>query len=877
MSNYEEKAMRLIARERVLTAGGGSPPPRTIEKTIEFINSNHLFGNSLVRAYLVESAAKKPNNYLISTKLAEAVRWMIQADHAADSLEVYKNIVYLKEPEIWYGNNLGAANILSKTLFSELFVEPGFVLDHLQTWGTTLVELLDALLLSAQKKQWATDSSKIGATSETPHKPLSEQNPFLPRYDDSIANYEFVSNRYAPHRLLAASLGKALLVATTRAEPTGFASLANQLLAIKWSLAALLPLQALYDSLRETGTRTWQVAEAARLLSLQSIEAMSSLTTWRRLLRTAMHGSIPEELRAPIVENVRANAPNESVKLLELSDVRDWSDLTAAEQRSIAEYQSKYLLSSAIDPRERPKIVSSSWSAMDSSLTRLWSIQDQQPLIALLDSWRPERNKDWPDEERKAELFPRLDALDQLLNQDAASEIAWRWHFVYWAEKCLVQLRHHLAHRGKDLQATLSRVDYLEMLTRHFPRWQIVAGWALEGIQTPILDEHVNANTSTRAWGATDPIFVSLTFLDELLAIEDGEPFDQFRAEFGIALAKVWPNWPRYTRSVALVIVRDYYWHRLAQLSAHIDELWTNETDPNLLIRCMDFVLARRGVAANLRTLVERLAAIQTADELVARIGEVVGDGLLRWRGDKEALSELEPVAALGDDVMVNPTVLGKHVVAFIRGLTWGALHRIQSTASLTQRHADHWTPLAVRALELAQQFCSAEDRLEGILQAITSVLESTWPNDIRANLYDRLVEPFEKVLRSAELGDFSWLHYLLCRELEGKIDANQSDGGYTPQKHVPLAARDEVLVRLCRASAERVLEWSRMGATTNDGGWWTSLVGQDTAEMIRLVYSRGRDRAFLQRSLPAVVDLLHGAGRIELSTELRLMLRRGA
>jgi len=160
-------------------------------------------------------------------------------------------------------------------------------------------------------------------------------------------------------------------------------------------------------------------------------------------------------------------------------------------------------------------------------------------------------------------------------------------------------------------------------------------------------------------------------------------------------------------------------------------------------------------------------------------------------------------------------------------------------------------------------------------IQAMMSVLESRWPDNLRTELYTRLLPTFERLLGEASLGDYSWLHYQLGRELEGTIDGNEALGGQGQNAKLPLAPQDEALVRLCRASAERVKTWAGDGTTTSDMGWISALKGRDTATLIRQVYRFGRDKSYLQRNLPPVIDILGEAGYHDIAAELRLMLRR--
>jgi len=264
------------------------------------------------------------------------------------------------------------------------------------------------------------------------------------------------------------------------------------------------------------------------------------------------------------------------------------------------------------------------------------------------------------------------------------------------------------------------------------------------------------------------------------------------------------------------------------------------------------------------------------ANELASRLGNVIGDATVRARGERGTHPDLAPVAALGDEVVNRPDQLGTYASDAVQGIVWGAYERIRTLDHLDLDLANCWGDLAERVMDVALNLSGGEDRLESTIQALMSVLECRWPNELRASLYSRLLPVLERLLREATLGDFAWLHYQLGRELEGKIDGNEAIQGQSQRELLPLAPTDEVLVRLCHASAERVRTWAREGTITDDMGWISALKGRDTANLITQVFRFGRDKGYLQRSLPPAIDILGDAGYPELAGELRLVLRRG-
>src|SRR5205807_4061178 len=206
-------------------------------------------------------------------------------------------------------------------------------------------------------------------------------------------------------------------------------------------------------------------------------------------------------------------------------------------------------------------------------------------------------------EDQWKSVRPKLEALRVLLAEPQAKEEPWKSHFVCWAEQALTELKRVLVlEQGRDpTKEGLGLDEYVSSLGVHTPWWEEVAKWALEGMQGPVPGIHRNNQTAGLSWGTADPIFSSLAYLDELLAVERGEPFDTYRQTLGDAFTKAWPGWPGYTRAIALVSFRPYHWHTIEKLSVPIDEVWKTETDPNILEHCLQLILSRREVASRLR------------------------------------------------------------------------------------------------------------------------------------------------------------------------------------------------------------------------------------------------------------------------------------
>jgi len=687
------------------------------------------------------------------------------------------------------------------------------------------------------------------------------------------------ASRTDPHRLVATSLEKALQTALTEESPLPFQALAKRLVGSKWSFAVSLPLSALFDQTKDVEGKPWHTLAAVEVLTAAGVEGFQSLTALRRLLRaTLLERANPQERKA-VLEVIRMNAPTARIKANELWDVRSWEELTETDRANIRTAEENHEVAPPLDPRE--PFLQSEWGGPaweDNAFAADWPIPVQRPLIELLHS-SPAANSGSEAADLESGLAPRLAALSTLLKEPAATETPWKWYLVYWADQALTSLKRlTLIAQGKNpSKDSLPLADYVTVLTERANWWQQLAEWSLKGLADPVPDDHRTQASDSLGWSTTDPIFASLLFLDELLAVESGEPFDSYRERLGEVVSKVWTDWPAYTKTVTLFSLRNYHWSRISQLTGRVGEVLTSETVPRLIMRCLDLVFGRQNKVKRIQEVLTRLPQLSGADELAGFLGRLFGWTTIQSQSGEDPAPELATIATNCDAVLSSPTALGPYTLAFAHGAAWGALGFIRQTDPLTTAHAAAWVPFARKLVELAFVSRPLDAPLEGILQSVLSAMQQRrWPESIRTKLYDEMLPSLEAVIRSGSLGDVSWLHYLLTRELEGEFDDVGEEAGKQGAETVHLAPRDEVLVRLCKASVDRVLGWTRAKQTTNDVGWVFTLRGRDTAELIRKTYQFGRDAVYLQRSLPAVIDVLGEAGLTDVVADLRLLLRRG-
>src|SRR5262249_26472226 len=157
----------------------------------------------------------------------------------------------------------------------------------------------------------------------------------------------------------------------------------------------------------------------------------------------------------------------------------------------------------------------------------------------------------------------------------------------------------------------------------------------------PLPESHNTIKTEVLHWGSGDPIYEALQFLDGFLLVEPGEPFDTVRLGLERALSEVWADWPRYTRATTLAVLRPFHWATIPGLERWIDHTLISEDDPHVLGWCLQTLLrCSNSISDRLRGLIERIALLPNTEELAQRVGQILGDALIRARGDREGWTE---------------------------------------------------------------------------------------------------------------------------------------------------------------------------------------------------------------------------------------------
>jgi len=850
MSDQLSTILRSIAREEALRSSGTDPDPLLVERTVSFIGASpDLLADERIRGYIL--ARSDTLYYHIATKLLDLIIPLHERGFEEEALLCFRKLARIDDPGIWDPEGKYLYHLLVDKVFREVLGRDRLLVDQPTTWGLLAIETFSALL-----------GARWGASNRERDAELPDRYPA-----DWFAGRHL---RREDARWLA---GQAILreFGIAARLPTGetFRNSADALLRIPYSIAPNLILQTIHDAIGDGG-HPWLLAEATRILTTRAVFETESTFASRRLLRRALPlDSITADDRLAMLEAVRRAETGDFFRSNELSDFEDWGVLSPDELQEVEAARASGRLFPPSDPREPATFVREGWSKSEgwqATFASRWPFSDDHSLLVRLQE-RESRQRDESLPPFEEDLGPRLHALQVILARPAALEAEWLGTVLGYCSHAIGDLLswNRLQGGSESGDRTLQSEAATALYDAHAPWWRTVALEATARLRGPLPDDHASIKTELLHWGSGDPIYESLKFLDASLAVGKGEPFDEVRRDLESALSGVWDGWPGYTRATALAVLRPYHWATIPGLIGRIDHTLQSEDDPHVLHWCLQTLLqSSNAIADRLRGLIERIASLPRMAKLGHQAGLVIGDALIRARGDLEGWAELDSVADLGDLFMDRDDWHDEFRTSLAAGMLWGASNRLGQVSQPSDRHLEHWLRLARRSLGHQLLVREAEDQSRLQLQPVMLVLDKELPKRQRATLLLGLLDLFERIILEASIASFFDVHYRLYQQLKGE--------GSRPVLPIP----DEALARLCHASSKRIADWAAKKKTTNDMGFSGTVYGRETADLIRLAFQRAADRDSMRRELAPCVDRLHESGRLDLATELRLSLRRG-
>jgi len=878
MSNGQERIVRLIQRQKALVEAGQNLEPSTVSQLLDYMKRHSLLDNPTVRSWLISL----PEQCVFFPRLLEYVLPMEDAGFRDDAIRLFRTVLFLDNPKRrlqFHGS--GGWRMLLLAAMEHVMSREGLLSTNPNTWGKVAVESF-ASVLSQREAEWNADLASMRtylSREERSECPDEHGGDVAPDYD-SYWNRTFFEDQihsHEPYYKLANVVRDGLSEAATLEDSSSFDVLTEFLVKTKWGLALSLPLVVLHDDLREADrTKEWHYHTAFKLILNPLIVEYDSTSQWRRLIRRQLTGNLSESDKARVLHSIRSANIGDFQRLQELADIQDWSLLTDNETREIEEARENEGIYGARDPREVAQNVPPPTFQEEESVVerRLgpWPYPEDKGYLELLIRPRNESGSiDLSDLE--ADLVARCEALETVLSRPEIEQTPWLGESLGWCADAVRALK-KWASLKKEAESESKEIclgEYMDLLNKYFPCWSARAKKALEVLQQVVPDYHKEQDTDSIVWSASDPLYQAITFLGELLAAPLGEPLDTYRDQLATVVQSRWPRWPAFTRATLLTVLRLYNWNTIPGLGEILRNAISYDVDPLVLRAAFHRVvwLTFPDRVRQARKLLKR-ATSPGHEELLGDIGQFTGGAIARLCTERDS-SELEEARQLYEEVkqLAAPVVL-KAAGAVL----WGAAWYLQQAEALTDEHAEAVCGIARWAIDTKLAYAEGEDKVGQELQSLRMASECKWSEQQRRFITEELETSLERILWEGGLGDFTQIHYrfpFLFGEHEGAEDRERAAKVAELGSPMP----DELLLKLCTASAERVAQWRKRGKTTSDLGYIRAVSGECTEHLIRSAFEGAANRKYMRRELPSITDILADAGLTQVATRLRIYMRQ--
>lgn len=851
---------RSLRRDAAIRAAGNVPGPAAESHIIDFIVKHELFESDNARRWLIERSSVR--DYWVTKGIVESIGPLVERGYAADAVALFAVLVDLDDES---GSPQRRNDMLRRESWLRHELEkqlekPGLISEHPTTWGSCLIRFQSLLLLEEQH-------SEAGGNEQVFAEPRTRQAD-----SDHHFHYWFYQTK-RPERdawgMVAKVVEQGLAEAVALAASEPFSLLAQELIASKWGLAMCQPLVALYDHSKEMVERSWQREEAKRLLCLNEVEQSYAAFAWRRLLRRNLFVNLTKEEKCELLQPIRQYQENVRVRVNELSDFQECGLLTREEETAIDKARRDGELFAPTDPRDLRSASGASFSS-ESPTDRFidtWPHPDDHALLKSLTATEA-LGKDVEICDLEASLFPRLDALNVILTRSEVDSPDWFGEILGWGKRAIEDLkRWSQMEQAADEETPFDTELYLEALERKAPWWGHRVAAALARLKQPAPDDHASHQSDHISWGSNDPVACSLSFLDEVLAAPTGSKLDVYRSDLEESVANAWDCWPTYTRGLSVAILRTYYWSNSPCLTELLVRVLQTETHSDDIEFALHHLLraGSSGIAQLMRSLLERVDTLTNPSDIAYMIGGVIGNAVVRYRGSGEDAKELEEISRWYDQLAEDCPTEESVRFSLIASILEGAKSFLGTVKLLEDRHAEVWLALITWGLNT---WLNQEEGQKNHLpvRPVTDVREMHWNVSQRAFLLEGIVDVLLRLVSEADLGGFYEVHYELRKLLE--------DDTSKRSEVVACPLSDKTLLRCCRASAERVAQWWREGKTTNDLAYRFSLSGDNTSELLTLVFNIANDRENARREIAPIIDILADAGLRDTASQLRNKFR---
>ena len=861
MNNPTNILERYLRRDSIIREAGNDPGPAAEISIIDFIAKHGLYDNDAARIWLIARASTK--YYHVRDKIAKSIGPVSGQGYARDAVAMFSSLVGLNDEEESPQQHKAVFqrhSLVSHTL--KLLLEtPEMVCSHPETWGRCLILLQSLLLLDEQRERHG--------------KASGSQEAIAPNYNEVNFDRYYLRKRseYASWSVVAQAIEQGLIDAVKLSEKGPFCILADQLIESKWGIAICQPLVALYDYIKMQAECAWQQNEAIRLLCLTEVEQCKVAHHWRRLLRNQLIPDLNGEEIICLLETIRESQCNSLDRINEMADFDKCIELTQAEKSEVNNARKDGMLFEPRDPRKLQNMrVTSDFfpETLTDQFINTWPHPEDHTALKILADAERISEKATIDKVETS-LFTRLDALSTIMNRPEIDSPDWLGEILNWCALAIRDMKRWYRIKNEiPKNQEIKNDPYLKFLNEKTYWWESRVAAAINRLKLPPPENHHSHESKQIWWDSNDPIACSLGYLDEILAVPAGSRLDKYRSDLASTIDLAWNSWPNYTRGLAITILRAYHWATDENLKRRLMCMLRTSTYSQEIEFSLHHLLLinEPGITDLMRLLIDRINMLTSPSDIAHIIGLVIGDAVARYRGDGEDGLELANLSQLYDELIADHSQGTLVRFSLITSIIQGVNSHLCSLDKLKSNHADLWLKIITSGLnDWLEMGAERNDDLP--VMPITSVLEMKWNKNQRISLLEGMGAIIIKIIKEADLGGFYEIHYELRNLLKG-VNTNKT----TALDHSTRLALDKILLQSCQASAERVNHWCQEQRTTNDLAYIYNLNGENTCDLITLVYETAIDRNSARRELAPVIDILADAGLRNAASNLRQKIR---
>ncbi len=864
-------AERLCEQNRSLLEHNGQQYYPTIRTLLEFLNRENVLTQETVLTWL-KLWGGRCDDLLMHDFLRQVIN-LVRIGFFREANEVLRAILGLDCSKRWNDVSQFFSELrhyCDKEL-KEIFLNNGLLKDNPDSWFETTAEMLARILTSVQELEWPRTMSFYASLMKVQGREFDETQPFSVNYDEEIRIHDHHDKQDSDYFILISAIESALRSTASLEDFARFSALTDKMIDKQFSICVSLPLYCLLDCLsNQETTKLWHKAESLRLLRMSSVLDLGSLSDLRRLLRIRLTPTLTKSEMQQLADSVRSASIEDTIKLQELSDMKFWDVLSEEELQLVEDWLASDDIFEPTDPRVEPLFhVDQRPVALPNIPNSQWPHPEDEPLLHTVSWKQSEASRNLSKDELAQDLVSRFNALSTLLSREVAQSDAWAGKILDWCNRALESLKLFL-HTDVNNQVTsqlLSSEDWEKELNARAPWWRRISDLAFDKLSQSVPEYHSRqTDKKTFGWNPSDPHYTSFAYLSALLPVADDGSFAPILTRLVETVSTKWDSWPSFTKATVFSVLTPWFWWKSPELGKLLSQSIESDHSPIVVTKAIDKAIETGGsiIAPCITLFINRIVETDSFSDSVRFAGKILGDAsmLANQKPDNPVVREL---TLLLDRNLDRAWQAKKSLELLIDGVLWGVADAVVENDT---NAANSWSHLVTKSVN-RWPFDSNDDKDRFPVRSVLRGLERHWPPELRRELCSRVVTDLLRLIEVGTLADFCELHNCIHDFFIGGRH-NHEVGAQSGS-----LISDNKMVQLCDASSRRVEKWIKEGKKTDDWGWKSALLGQDTLDISKTTIELGLNKQFLKRGLITVADRLANCGLTEPAAELRILLRR--